>query len=334
MRVGLLGLSLIIGGCSIAPNTQDVTHLPTHQIAHRVRCETRVAIRDNLTQWLEGTNEPDKLALAEIVKTGTPEQIKVALYNDSSAKYIMETFADTAIAYDFAFNATENNKVDPTIDFIGIFHRGTTPLSIAGGYDRSRQNIETFLVTDTFKDLLLTRPKQPCMKDDIIYENNFSYPLTGNVGIGRLINEFANLTLFEHLSGQKNPKTRTYSATLTFTTTLSFSALPKLILNPIGMGFHLLDASLGLTDSRTDTHTLNIGFALAIPGAGPAPPIPPPVVLLPAPPRVVPGTDVRSLLFVNATGTPAEILAAQAVDQQILRFEVGRTSNTIVVPSP
>jgi hypothetical protein len=113
MLVGLITLSLIIGGCSIAPNTQDVTHLPTHQIAHRVRCETRVAIRDNLTQWLESTNEPDKLALAKIVKTGTPDQIKVALYKDRAAKSILDTFGDTAIAYDFTFNGTENNHMTP-----------------------------------------------------------------------------------------------------------------------------------------------------------------------------------------------------------------------------
>ena len=342
IRTGLLGLSLVIAACSIAPNTQDVTHLPTHQIAHRVRCETRVAIRDNLTQWLEDTKEPDKVALAKIVKTGKPDAIRVALYN-SSAKFIVETFAYTAIAYDFTFNGTENNKVDPTLDLIGIFHRGSVTTNITGAYDRSRQNIETFLLTDTFKDLLLTTPKIPCMDDDIVYENNFAYPLTGNVGIGRLINEFANLALFDNLSG-KSPRTPTYSSSLTFTTTLSLSALPKLVLSPVGMGLHLLDASLGLTNSRTDIHTLNIGFALATPAPpSPTPPTPgamagppgsPPVVLLPVMSRVVPGTDVRSGLFVNATGTPAEILAAQAVDQQILRFEVGRTSNTIVVPSP
>ena len=167
IRTGLLGLSLVIAACSIAPNTQDVTHLPTHQIAHRVRCETRVAIRDNLTQWLEDTKEPDKVALAKIVKTGKPDEIRVALYN-SSAKFIVETFADTAIAYDFTFNGTENNKVDPTLDLIGIFHRGSVTTNITGAYDRSRQNIETFLLTDTFKDLLLTTPKIPCMDDDIV----------------------------------------------------------------------------------------------------------------------------------------------------------------------
>lgn len=349
MRVGRFGLSLIIGGCSIAPNTQDVTHLPTHQIAHRVRCETRVAIRDNLTQWLEGTKEPDKLTLARIVKTGTPDQIKAALYNNSDAKFILDTFADTAIAYDFTFNATENNKVDPTIDLLGVFHRGTQPTSISGGYDRSRQNIETFLVTDTFKELLLTTPAEPCMDNDTIYEENFSYPLTGNVGIGRLINEFANLTLFDNLA-HKDIKTPTYSSTLTFTTTLTLSALPKLILTPVGAGLHLIDASLGLTSSRTDIHALNIGFALAsstppsptLPTPAPlapgvalsGPPASPPLLLLPPLPRQVPGTNVRSGLFVNAIGTPAEILAAEAVDQQILRFQVGGAGNTIVVPSP
>lgn len=289
------------------------------------------------------------MALAKIVKTGTPDQIKAALYSNRSAKFILDTFGDTAIAYDFTFNGTENNKVDPTIDLLGVFHRGTQPTNITGGYDRTRQNIETFLVTDTFKDLLLTKPAIPCMDSDIIYEQNFSYPLTGNVGIGRLINEFANLTLFDNLQG-KSTKTPTYSSTLTFTTTLTLSVLPRLILTPVGMGLHLIDASLGVAASRTDIHTLNIGFALApsippsltppapappAPGIAPSgPPAPPPLLLLPALPRQVPGTNVRSGLFVNATGTPAEILAAEAVDQQILRFQVGGAGNTIVVPSP
>src|SRR5438093_774571 len=90
-------LLLVVGGCSIVPNTRDVTHLPTYEIAHRVRCEARLALRDNLVQWLETTKEPEKLALAQIVKIGTPEQIKQALYN-SSARPVIDIFSDTGIS--------------------------------------------------------------------------------------------------------------------------------------------------------------------------------------------------------------------------------------------
>ena len=41
----------------------------------------------------------------------------------------------------------------------------------------------------------------------------------------------------------------------------------------------------------------------------------------------IPGTGVTSFLFVNATGkSPSEILAAEALNQAILRFEVGRVT--------
>src|SRR5437016_10024200 len=175
MRLGVLGLSLVISACSITPSSEDMIGpgLPTHQIAHRVRCETRVAIRDNLIQYLESMGNPETggdpayLALARIVKTGSPAEVKDALYN-GVAKRIVATLANTAIAYDFTFTATENNKIDPTLGITGIFHRGSTPTTAAGLFDRSRQNIENFLLSDTFTDLLLVPPKLPCQKHDII----------------------------------------------------------------------------------------------------------------------------------------------------------------------
>jgi hypothetical protein len=320
-RMVALGFSLTITACSISPSAEDVTGLPTHLIAHRVRCEARIAIRDNLTQWLDDQGNPKKngdpryLAISKIVKTGPPDQVKAALYN-GPAKAIVEKLADTAIAYDFTFNGTEKNNFDPIVDVTGIFHRGAASANVSGMFDRSRQNIESFLITDTFIDLLLDPPRLPCDKDEIIYEKNFAYPITGNVGIGRFINEFVNLSLFDNLGNEKDPKTpktQTYSAVLTFTTTKSLSATPKLVLTPVGMGFHLIDASLGLTDSRTDIHALTIGFALT----PPAPPAPPPVAgkkhpsasSAPAAPVAALAPVLYSGLFVNSTpGTPAEAL--------------------------
>ena len=345
LRSFLFGLCGLLAGCSLHPLPEDVVDVPTHAIVRKIRCEARDAIIRNLLSYLayKSKDPRDKVTAASLGTPALPwNAFSDALFRDHTLE-LVNKFENAAIAYDFVFDITEIDNIDPTLDITGIFHHGSTPAAIGGGVDRTRQSTRNFTLTDTF--IKLVRDTDPRYCDPQYFgPPKELYPITGSIGLDKTINQFINLTLFDNLTGSVNDKGERGPPTmvdkLVFTTKLSLSATPKIILAPIGMGFHLLDASLGLTASRNDAHTVTVALALPKPAANPAPSQPAsgrsPVVpsVLSAAALQIPGTGITSLLFVNATGTPAEILAAQALNQSILRFEVGKTTGAAIIPVP
>ena len=343
--VGVLAVSLT--ACAIHPLPEDVTGVPTNLIVRKIRCEARAAIKDNLLQFLE-ISTPDDRKIAEGIRNGTIpfEKVNDAMFSGYS-KSIVPKFENSGIAYDFIFDTTETNNVDPTLDLTDIFsNHGKLTSSVAGNYDRIRQSTRNFTITDTFIKLIALEGKKPNIYcPEIIQEANYAYPITGTVGLDESLHQFVTMTLFDNLSS-KDTGPATMVDKLIFTTKLSLNTSPKVTLTPVGMGVHFLDFLLGVTASRNDVHTLNVAFALPKPAPPPAPAstalAPPvhalaevaaPLVLPTQLPREVSATGVRSGLFVNATGTPAELLAAQALDQAILRFEIGK-AGAIIIPTP
>jgi len=212
------------------------------------------------------------------------------------------------------------------LDFLEVFRRAIGMAGLSAGIDRTRQNIRTFTITDTFIGLITKIKDDYC--SPFVFEKNYMYPITGTIGIREMIGAFINLTLFENLSGpDKGPATMTDN--ITFTTKLSGSAIPKIVFTPVGSGFHVVDASLNATASRTDAHQVVVALALP-PPSPPAPTGGPPS---PPPPRVATGQGLQTGLFVTAIGTPAELLAARAIDQIFLRFDLGRPG-VVVVSNP
>src|SRR5262249_29406395 len=132
-------------------------------------------------------------------------------------------FKDTAIAYDFTFNMTETTNLDPTVDLTRPLTHKTFGTSIGAGFDRARQNIREFTLTDTFARLFTEIRERYC--SEIADGKNYLYPITGRIGIDEMIGTFVRLTLFADLTGQldeadvigqKGPPTM--ADTITFTT--------------------------------------------------------------------------------------------------------------------
>jgi hypothetical protein len=130
--------------------------------------------------------------------------------------------------------------------------------------DRTRANLRTFTVTDTFSFLLRNVPPTYC--DGHIVGPNYIYPAVGKIGMDRMVGDFVNLTLFGGLAGQsgaaspnatKGPPTMVDQ--LTFTTKFSLSATPKVVFTPVKT---FVDASIGLTGTRQDIHTVTVGLAI------------------------------------------------------------------------
>src|SRR5262249_43302822 len=118
------------------------------------------------------------------------------------------------------------------------------------------------------------------------------YPITGHIGIGKLIRSFIELTAFANLAG-KDAKpggggAPTMADKLTFVTTVNVSATPKVEFAPLGEAFQLANASLTGSAVRSDTHQVTIGLAID-PGA------------------LVHLDPLRSFLFSTGRGAPSPV---------------------------
>ena len=310
-----------MAGCAIHPLPENVTGIPTHLIVAKIRCEAREAIKDNLVQWLEALPQfPADQKLGFDIAQGRPlDDFSDRLFSRPVAA-IVKKFEDSAIAYDFTFDMTETNNLDATVDILRpIPVLNTFTSAFSGGVDRTRQNQRVFTVTDTFIGLLSKTKPDYCARFGTV-DANYMYPITGRVGIGEMVHDFVVMSLFDGLAGDPTKKgPPTTADTLTFTTKITGSAAPKIVLAPAGSALQVADASFTASASRTDIHKLIVG--LSLPAA-------------PDPAAKKPAVTTVNGIFVTVVGTPAEISAANAVNQVYFRQGVSRSGDVIVIPAP
>jgi hypothetical protein len=174
-------------------------------------------------------------------------------------------------------------------------------------------------VSDSFRSLLLLDESR-C--DELGQPGpNYEYPITGRIGVAEMVSTFVQMSVTGNLSSQEesladlNPSPAGQPAmvdTLKFTTAISGGLTPKVSVSPLGSGWSIMNANVAGSVTRTDTHTAIIGVGLANPKGAAFP------------------TFVNSkatALFITTAPKDAvtgEAVAAQAVAQQILRFEIGR----------
>ena len=229
IRPAPIGLSLIVAACAIHPLPEDVTGIPTNEIVQKIRCEARSAVRDNLNNARR------------------------------------QNLSDVAIAYNFSFDMTEINNLDPVANLSKTMHRGMFTANASGNFDRTRENIRTFTITDSFVELLTKVKDEDCR--GLAEGKNYLYPITGDIGIYEMIDTFIKLT-HENLaapSGGSGPGPSGDAPTLgdkiTFTTKFQGSITPKVTLTPVGNALQIADASLGITSTRTDAHQVIVSLA-------------------------------------------------------------------------
>ena len=91
---------------------------------------------------------------------------------------------------------------------------------------------------------------------------NLVYPIVGRIGPYELISTFIDLNEDGFTLSPKD-KAPALADQLQFNTTFSGTATPKIVLSPIvGHNFHLADAALTNTATRTDKHAVIIGLSL------------------------------------------------------------------------
>lgn len=275
LRLCAMALALTSAGCAIRPLPEDFSGAPTDTIVQQIRCETRKAIIDSALGWL---TEDENLERGQVdlysrnvglefrngrrIQEFRPELFRGRVRN------MVRLFFDTGIAYHFELQMTENNDLTTEINLL----KPAPPfpqfdLGLNAGALRQRDNLRVFAVTDTFAKLIKL-PDDYC--DGSLVAKNYLYPITGNIGTKKLVQDFINLTLFQALAGTGDPISGppTLSDQLEFLTVLSGSASPKLTFAPVTSGFGIVDASLMGSVKRSDRHKLTMALAVAGPGAG------------------------------------------------------------------
>ena len=275
-------------GCSVHPLPDDVTRLSTYNIVRQIRCETREAVIDSMLRYLTdddnargiapNSNEKKVDARSRLVgqyflyqsRYGTVPITRFDLAMLSGfAKTVITLMWNTGIAYNYNLDMLETNNVDPQVNILRALARSTDMLGLTGSFDRQRQNVRSFSITDNFGDLVRNLNPQYC--NGQIVEANMRYPIAGKIGMDLVVHDFMMLALFGNLSGSltdpitvKGPPTMVDQ--LQFTTTIGGSVTPGVTFTPLGKSVHVADAKLALLASRTDTHRLTVGLYLAPPG--------------------------------------------------------------------
>jgi hypothetical protein len=311
MRLLAPMVAVLSSGCSIHPLQQDVTGVPTHVLVQYIRCETRLAIQDKAIELLTKENPPNPLLAELTAGRGMPWPSNLKARMNTHERAIYDKYIQTGIAYDFTFDITEDNTGSGMADPVKFITNGAAGVGLSASGDFRRENLRHFVVSETAQDLLenkqlgLENGQRGCGPD--YRASNYAYPIAGRIGIAELISTFFDLNEVRNLAPDKTTST-VFADTLTFTTTLTGSASPHVIVAPSGNRWGLASpASLTASGSRVDKHALIIGLSLDVPKGT--------VARTVAAAAVVPGFVGRSALQRTNIRSFAEQSALDAVTQ-------------------
>ncbi len=257
-------LSMALAGCAIHPVQKDVTGFRTVDIVDRIRCESRLAIQDKaiamLRDYGERTHNPQPIAIAADL-----EQRRGLVWKfdprmlDRNERVFFNKYIETAIAYDFTFDITETNKVDPALSPVGLITGGTVGVNLLGGNDLTRQSTRRFSLSENFEEVL-SNDKLRCA--EFYLPPNFQYPISGKIGMQELIDTFIDLNQDKDL-GTLDSGASVFADTLLFTTTLSGSLQPHIELAAVGTRWGLASpTNITASASRSDAHKLIVGLSM------------------------------------------------------------------------
>jgi hypothetical protein len=325
-----LGIAVSSVGCSIRPLPEDFSRVSTYDIVRQIRCETRQAMFDNAVNWLtsdislsEGSVDPESRAIGiEFRDHLRPiQQLSPKLFK-GMVREILAAFYDTGVADTFDLDMSEINNIDPQFDLLAPIRHGIFTMGVKGTFDRKRENERLFTISDSASGLIHLPDdycQDPSENRNYVVGKNYIYPITGEIGMKRMVQDFVNLTLFGSLGGPASKPTGppTLVDQLSFTTELSGTVNPTVTFTPVGSSLQLLDAAVNASVARRDLHKVTVGLAVAGPG-----------IKLIAPLR----KNLFTTMLVTAHApTRSEQVAVEAVNQ-FLTLKLFQPTNVVVTP--
>jgi hypothetical protein len=160
------------------------------------------------------------------------------------------------VVFEFEFQVTEKNDATAGGTITWPITLGSIKLAYNAGDSKKRMGKRNVKVLSSFSDLI-DEEKHNCWDVDLADDRRLPrrYPITGKIVMEEVI---ANYLRISSVKGHKfvTPDTKSYTDTITFTTTLSAGINPSISLTR-RMG-QLIDANVDLDVSREDIHTATI----------------------------------------------------------------------------
>lgn len=261
-KCALAASATMLAGCSIHPIPDDVSRYATEDIVRHVRCEAKDAVRDEIRKALIEHNLGDTGIEAD--KVLAPGNFELIRRRDPKLAAKFLGYGASTITYDFEFTITETNNKSGTLAFaVPFVNSAGFTLGLDGGLDKTRNAIRKFRTMETFKELdelpceeaaNRRRPSARQHADVRLPDPNPVYPLTGSIGVRRIMRTFIKVS---ELGGGEGD----FTDTITFTTVLHGNVNPKLVLAPVTDRFRMVSAEGHFDNSRTDMHKVIITMA-------------------------------------------------------------------------
>ncbi|AZN99288.1 hypothetical protein EJ066_20365 [Mesorhizobium sp. M9A.F.Ca.ET.002.03.1.2] len=250
----VIAIGLLLASCAIPPKAADYSKVSSYQIALRVRCEMRDAVRDLMRQAIIRRHE-------EYSRKFTTDEDFLNLEVSrlpKDVRPIIARYENVLVGYEFNLDATETNATTGMVDFVGALSRGAIGLGLSASATLQRNGVENFRVLDTFGRLVTLVPDHEYCELAPPHRKNYIYPITGALELRGYAQTFLSMNQSGNLDTSKTP----YTITLTFTTSAGSSVGPSVSLNPLGEPFELSKASGTVRNDRSDVHKVAIAFVM------------------------------------------------------------------------
>ncbi|MBR1213665.1 hypothetical protein [Bradyrhizobium sp. JYMT SZCCT0180] len=250
-----------LAGCSLYPIPDDVSIYSTEKIVRYGRCEVRNAVLLHMLDKGIITRTSNEEDIKRLIKEAKRlEKAKAEEKDKEKAKLPLDRWvikllrlAKVAVVYSFDFNITENNKTGASAGFrLPWLTSNVLDAEAAGALDLTRQGSRVFGTEDNWEDLITDT--ELCNKHPWPRSEHFVYPLTGSIGVGRVVETFIDI---DDQGGAKD----NFVDTMTFTTQASVGADATVKLEPVSNQFRVVSGTAGVSASRLDIHKLTISLA-------------------------------------------------------------------------
>lgn len=252
-------ICVLLSGCSVRPLPDDVSTLSTEDIVLSMRCEVKSAVRDQIKYQLDDLGLSDMIP-DHVLQPANLDRVRKS-HPDKGPRMaaMFQLFSTLTMAYAFDFDIIERNTASTTGIFTWPFTGGTLTSSAGGGIDKIRNGKRVFTAVETFAEL----EQLPCGNVPI-RPKNIVYPITGSIGMARVVNTFIQLTLLGGAGGSAagiaGTPAHLFTDTLTFTTEWKGGAKAQLELAPVKGAFRLTRLDAEVTAGRKDIHKVIISF--------------------------------------------------------------------------
>lgn len=253
--ISVMSLCTFISACSIHPIPDDVVKDTTVSIVHKIRCEARQAMVDEILNLLvhEELGDENSRVLAYKLRNGnlTFKEGDEYPLNDR-LEIIIDRFRHAGIAYTFTFTITENNNLTGDASLSMPFTGGLLAIGLNAGAKKQRLNERIVKLSDGFSDLVVNHEK--FCKNAPKENDNYLYPITGNIGMDEVIATFKDFV-------NTTSKVGTFSDELTFTTALNAKVNPTVTLSKVvPKQLRLISSGIDANADRKDVHKVKLIF--------------------------------------------------------------------------